>query len=123
MNPFLQALATNRVSQRLPLGVRLKRFDEIYDRLIGPFLPDPIVVGRWHEVITRYAEQPGPTLFVRLYRDDKKKTYLRNRGGFLTRTRSGPSYVFTDNSLPQAFFALALNGFALSYQDWEEAIR
>lgn len=96
---------------------------QVFDTCIRPVLPAKEILVAWHELLSRYATDPGSVLLTRLY-EHQKDTEGRwdNRRCSLTVMDDGFSFAFASNYFARVIYTMAWRGFVPSYEDFKSWI-
>lgn len=98
---------------------RVSSVEELWDRVVLPYLPDREIMLKWHKLLMDYADSEMPTFAIRAYYSAPREEYGTLRRGFLTST---PHYKFfyTDNYFAAYFLKMSMDGYVPSLEEFKE---
>lgn len=97
-----------------------KDFDELWEKVIEPNLPEKNVVIEWHTLLMKYIKQSNAVFSLRAYgsgdarRGFLNKVYINDEESF--------EIFYTDNSVPFYFYSMAKDGFVPSLTEFNDAM-
>ena len=98
---------------------RVSSVEELWDRVVLPYLPDRETMLKWNKLLMDYADSEMPTFAIRAYYSAPREEYGTLRRGFLTST---PHYKFfyTDNYFAAYFLKMSMDGYVPSLEEFKE---
>ena len=94
-----------------------KDFDELWEKVIEPNLPDKNIVIEWHNLLTKYVQQENAVFTLRCYpkrRGFLNKVFVHSKESFGT--------FYTDNSIPFYVYSMAKDGFVPDIKEFNDAM-
>lgn len=122
--PLINKLALIKTSSTLsdlPTG-KAKDFDEFWNKIIEPTLPDVDIVCQWHDLLLNYINNPNPVFFVREYAGPSGNGDELRRG-FYNTTDYDFSTVYCDNGFTAYFYSMAFDGYVPDIDDFEAIMK
>ena len=95
----------------------VKDFDELWEKVIEPNLPDKNAVIRWHNLLMQYIQQDNAVFTLRCYpgrRGFLNKVFVQSKESFET--------FYTDNSVPFYLYSMAKDGFVPNIAEFNDAM-
>ena len=87
---------------------------DLFEQVIKPQFVHKDNIRALHQMLMRYVDLDGPTLFLRLYGSAPKDSYHLLRRGFLTEFPDKTRMVFCDNTFSMIFAGLKIGGLSVS---------
>ncbi len=98
-----------------PVVEKAKNFEELWEKVIKPNLPDKSAVQQWHKILMAYVRQDDAVLSLRAYGSPSGNSPALRRGFlnkvFVNDTESFETF-FVDNFFTAFFFSMAKDGYA-----------
>lgn len=115
----LQNISSIRIP-KLQAGEQ-KTIENFYFNCIEPTLPSVSVVEEWQHLLVKYASSKDAIFFLRRNASAPNNDWLKIRRGFLTEYHDA-GYVFCDNFYAHYIFAMALDDYVPTYEEFKRAI-
>lgn len=93
-----------------------------YANCIESILPKPSTAVAWHGLLTRFANDPEAIFFLRRNASASNNDWMQIRRGFLTEYSDRSGYVFCDNFFAHYVFAMAIDDYVPSYDEFKQSI-
>ena len=115
INEKIKRITTLKPLIQYPMVETAKDFEELWDKIIKPSLPDKNIVVQWHNVLMNYVKLNNAIFTLRAYYTPSGNSPILRRG-FLNSTvicgENSFETFYVDNSFPTYFYALAKGGYA-----------
>ena len=115
INEKIKRIATLKPLIQYPNVETAKDFEELWDKIIKPSLPDKNIVVQWHNVLMKYVKLNNAIFTLRAYYTPSGNSPILRRG-FLNKTvicgKNSFETFYVDNSFPTYFYAMAKKGYA-----------
>ena len=101
---------------------KAKDFNELWENIIEPNLPNETAVIGWHNVLMNYIKEPDAIFFMRAYGSPSGNSKMLRRG-FLNKTNYNFSAFYGDNFFTSYFYSMALDGYVPSQTEFIEVMK